>query len=162
MTATDPFGAPVSEFVKLEDILGRLVLITPNTIIKGIASTLKGQEGKTYDAVRAQVVVLDGPVSEKIEAVPTALEDFRLSGASIVPAVMARFKATGATVGGGQGEYDVAPKDPAVPYVLGRVAQVKSSYGTPSWVLNPFDPEDAELARTYLASAPKPADPFAG
>ena len=60
MTATDPFGAPVSEFVKLDDVLGRLVLITPSTITKGIASTLKGQEGKTYDAVRALVVVLDG------------------------------------------------------------------------------------------------------
>ena len=161
MTATDPFGAPVSEFVKLDDVLGRLVLITPSTIIEGIASTLKGQEGKTYDAVRAQVVVLDGPPSEKIDAVPAVLEDFRLSGASIVPAVMARFKATGPTVGGAAGEYDVAPKDAAVQYVLGRVAQAKSSYGTPSWVLNGYDSKDAEAARQYLASAPKPADPFA-
>ena len=160
---TDPFGTPVSSFLRMEDISGCTLLIRPLTIQKNIPSTLKGQEGKTYDSVWSDVVVLAGsPNSEKIPELPYVIERMKLSGAALVPSVTGRFRVVTQTLGGKTGEFDLQPKDPAIPYVLGVLTTLKSAYGTPQWTLSDPTEDGISKARQWVKDNPlKEQDPFA-
>jgi len=138
---TDPFSDARSGFVKLEDMLGRLVLVAPKSVEQR-QSTLPGANGKTYDSIVADVVVLDGEPNEVIEEVPLTVEGAFISGAVIVNQLRAKVKTQG--------------------LVLGRLGQQPSrtkSFG-PAWVLNPPTDTDKNIARgpaqQYLASQSSP------
>lgn len=160
---TDPFGTPMSAFVKNADLVGCALLIRPLTLSKDQPSTLKGQEGKVYDSCWADVTVLAGqPDPEKIPELPYVVDRMKLSGASLVPAIVGRFRVVGPTLGGRKNEFDLSPRDPKVPYVLGRLAVRKSDYNTDSWFLEDPTAEDAALARKWIADHPvEEPDPFA-
>lgn len=155
----DPFSEAQSSFITLDDCLvdvntgkvanvgeqGRLLLIEPISI-ETRQSTLPGQTDKAYDSITANVVILDGPVTEKIEEVPFKVEGMFLSGAVIV----------------GQLKSKLPDKKPSTKYALGRVGKqpARTKGFGPAWVLNgngySLTEADKQLARNYLNSL----DPF--
>lgn len=144
MTQNDPFSDARSAFVKLDDFLGRLVLVVPKES-REEASTLPGSQGKMYEKVIADTIVLDGDVTDSIETVPGTYEDTHWSGAVVVSQLKPKIRTGG--------------------MVLGRLAQQPSKtkgFG-PAWVLQPPTDEDKVLARpaatAYLEAN---VDPFAG
>lgn len=154
-----PFTTAVTEFVNKEDVKDRLILIRPLTLQRGLPSTMKGaKEGDSYDAIFADVAVLDGEVTDKIDMVPMVVNAMKLAGATLTPSILARCKIGKVTVGGRRGEVDLQPKDPDSPYVLGRLETRKSDYGTPMWVLSEFSKRDVKVAMAYLDSLPDDDD----
>ncbi len=146
MTTNDPFSDARAGFVKLDDLLGRLLLVIPLTI-EDRDSTQPGSAGKTYESITADVIVCDGEVTDMIEEVPTTLEGIFISGGVIVPQLKPKLPRAGKGSG----------------MVLGRLAQQPSqrfAKGSPAWVL--AEPTDADkviarpLANAYLSEN----DPF--
>lgn len=158
---TDPFSEARSSFVTLEDCFrdsdgavlpvgspkGRLILVEPLSIEKR-QSNLPNQTDKMYDSITANVVILDGPVTEKIEAIPFKVDGMFLSGSVIVNQLKPK----------------LPDKRPAQKYALGRVgkqpSQTKGFGG--AWVLNgngyTVTEADKKLARSYLETL----NPFDG
>lgn len=136
---TDPFSDARDAFIKSEDLLGRLLLITP--LSKGEReSTLPGSAGKLYEFVETTTVVLDGKVTDMIEAVPLVLEGQQYTGGTLTGQLLPKLAKHG--------------------MVLGRLDQEPSktkSFG-PMWILRPPTGDDRQMARDYLAA--HPADPF--
>lgn len=139
----DPFDGARTGFVRLEDLKDRLVLVFPQSVEER-DSTLPGAAGKKYESVTADVIVLDGDVTELIEEVPLTLEGIFISGAAIVPQVKPK-------IGKGRG-------------VLGRLstqAARTKGFGD-AWVLEAPTDADKALARPYaVAYQEKNLDPFA-
>lgn len=126
----DPFASASSAFVKMEDLLGRLLLIYPTGRGERI-STLPGQQGKPYEYVVTDTHVLDGPATDKIDAIPAVLDGLQYQGQSITPQLTPKI---------GRG----------VP-VLGRLIQKPSQtkgFG-PAWVLDSPTDADKDAARRY-------------
>lgn len=139
---TDPFSDARSGFVKLDDLLGRLLLIVPKSVETRPSRMPGAPAGATYESITADVIVLDGPVTELVEEVPMTIEGTFISGGVIVP--------------------QLKPKIASQGMVLGRLGQQPSQtkqFG-PAWVLQPPTDADKVLARpaanTYLAAN----DPF--
>lgn len=146
---TDPFSEARSGFVKFEDIVGRGLLFVPlsSEIRK---STLKGQEGKDVLTVITDIVVLDGPVTEQVEAVPLTLESVPVMSTAVVNQLKVKI-----------GKKGPDNKTPAM--VLGVLGRQTSSYGTPMWILEAPEEKHKALAR-QAAKAFTPSDeddPFA-
>jgi hypothetical protein len=148
----DPFSDARAGFVKLDDLVDRLVLVVPLSIEER-KSTLPGSEGKTYESITADVIVCDGDVTDMIEEVPMVLEGIFVSGGVIVPQVKPKLP-RGNKEGG---------------MVLGRLGQQPSQTykkGSPAWVLNEPTDEDKVIARplakAYLAAQREATDPFSG
>ena len=145
-TEKDPFSDARAGFVKLDDLLGRLLLIVPLSIEER-ASTQPGRVGETYESITADVIVCDGEVTDMIEEVPMTLEGIFVSGGVIVPQLKPKLPRGGSATGG---------------MVLGRLGQQPSQHkkGSPAWVLQEPTEEDKviarPLARDYLADN----DPF--
>lgn len=142
---SDPFDDARSAFVKLDDLLGRLVLVVPLEV-RTEPSTLPGSQGKTFEKVIADTVVLDGPVTDLIEAVPSTLDELHWSGQVVVGQLKPKVRITNGMV-------------------LGRLAKQPSKtkgFG-PAWVLE--SPTDADkviarpAAKAYLDAHAEP-DPF--
>jgi hypothetical protein len=146
----DPFSDARAGFVKLDDLLGRLLLIVPLSI-EDRPSTKPGRTGETYESITADVIVCDGDVTDMIDEVPMVLEGIFVSGGVIVPQLKPKLP-RGNREGG---------------MVLGRLGQQPSQHkkGSPAWVLNEPTEDDKVIARplakAYLA-ANQPSDPFAG
>lgn len=70
----DQFDVATNVFVGPEDLDGRLLVVKPYR-----KENKKGRTGDPYVAIFADVVVLTGPVTDKIEAVPCVLEDVMFS-----------------------------------------------------------------------------------
>jgi hypothetical protein len=137
---SDPFSDASDAFVKLDNLLGRLVLVRP-TGSGERESTLPGAAGKTYTYVETETVVLTGDVTDLVTAVPMVLDGLQFSGQAITAQLL--------------------PKVAKGGMVLGRVGQKPSAtkgFGK-AWVLLPPDESDKVLARKWLAA--NPADPFA-
>lgn len=139
---TDPFSDARSDFIKVEDLKGRLVLIAPKDVVTR-QSRFPGQEGKTYDSVTADVIVLDGPVTESIETIPMTIDDMVISGT-----IMAS---------------QLAPKVKTRGMVLGRVAtQPSQTRGfRDAWLLEPPTEADKVIARPAASAYLAANDPFA-
>src|SRR3990172_1116959 len=75
----DPFDSASSAFVQPEVLDGRLILIMPKRL-----ESKKGKNGDPYDAIFGDVVVLSGQPADKIDAVPTVLEDVMWSSGFVV------------------------------------------------------------------------------
>ncbi len=136
---TDPFDEPTTDFTTLDDLLDRLVLVVPQSISEHES---KQQAGKTYERITADVIVLDGPVTDKVDEVPGTLTDMFISGKFLV------------------GQLRGALKKPNG-MVLGRLTQSKAHRN--AWQLTAATEADKELARPaakkYLEA--KDSDPFA-
>lgn len=142
---TDQFSDPQTEFVNAKNFVGRLALITPIATQEGVASTMKGQEGKTYDRVIADVVLLDGTPDERFgPGIPAVIEGQFLSGAALVPMLTRRTQS------------GLAPGK----MTLGRFALRKGNFPQPAVVLDVATEADKVVARQYLASLAA-QDPFA-
>ncbi len=140
--STDPFSDARSGFVKLEDLLGRLLLVVPKSIEER-ASTLPGSQGKMYASITADVIILDGPVTDLIDEVPLTLEGTYISGAVIVA--------------------QLKPKVGTHGMVLGRLGQQPAQtkgFG-PAWVLREPTDNDKVLARPAASAYLAANDPFA-
>jgi hypothetical protein len=152
----DPFADASNDFITPETLLGRLLLVKPTGVEQGIASTMPGQEGKTYDRVIADVTVLDGPISDKLTEIPCVIEGTFLSGSGLVSQLTKR-------TGGG----NLAPGR----LTLGRMANKAGRMSPKSaprhsltdripngfWSLDAPTDAEKQTARDYLNSV----DPFA-
>ena len=76
------FSDPTTEYTTIDDIDGRLVCIFPKEI-----RTQVGNDGNPYDKVVADVIVLDGPVTDKVTEVPMFIADMHLSAGAVVGAI---------------------------------------------------------------------------
>jgi hypothetical protein len=135
----DPFSDASDAFLKMDDLIGRLLLVSPQDVGER-ESTLPGSQGKVYEYVITETVVLDGDVTDLIEDIPTVLDGFQFSG----QAITAQLK----------------PKVASKGMVLGRLGQKPSQtkgFGK-AWVLQPPTDDDKVLARKWIAEN---ADPFA-
>lgn len=142
---TDEFDGARSAFVKMDDLEGRLLLVTP-TDTGERESNLPGQTGKVYTYIVADVAALDGEITDMVDAIPFELEDFQLTGANIVGQLQPKIKRNGK--------------------VLGRLTKKKAQQRgfSDAWVLAEPSEEDKQRARQYLAAKrakAAQADPFA-
>ena len=140
---TDPFQTARSGFVKLDDLLGRLLLVVPQSIEER-ESTLPGSQGRKYDSITADVIVCDGDVTDVIEEVPTTLESVFFSGAVVVNQLRGAVKGS--------------------KMVLGRLGKQKSQtkgFGD-AWVLQEPTEDDKKIARPVATAYLADNDPFAG
>jgi hypothetical protein len=153
MTMTDPFSSAREAFVKMDDVEGRLLLIT--VLDSGEReSTLRGaKEGETYTFVETDTVVLDGDVTEMIDEVPMVLEGFQFSGQAVTGQLVPQLKKKNAGTGTG--------------LVLGRLGTKPNQFKTKTWILQEPTDSDKAVARKYLAeeqerrAKAEPTDPFA-
>lgn len=140
---TDPFQTARSGFVRLDDLTGRLLLVVPQSIEER-ESTLPGSQGRKYDSITADVIVLDGDTNDVIEEIPTTLESVFFSGAVVVNQLRGAVKGN--------------------KMVLGRLGKQKSQtkgFGD-AWVLQEPDEADKKVARPAAKSYLEENDPFAG
>jgi hypothetical protein len=143
MTGTDPFADANDAFVKAEDLLGRLLLVTPTGKTGQRESTMPGQLGpdgkpKLYDWVETTTVVLDGDETEMLPTVPAVLDGFQYAGKGLTGQLMPK----------------VSTRQP----ILGRMGRKPSAtkgFG-PMWILLPPEDADKVLARRYIADNPAP------
>jgi hypothetical protein len=128
--STNPFAAPSApgSGIKWDDANGCLLLITPIALEQGISTTFG-----PADAVRADVVILDGPAAgtEHLDTL-------------VFPKILS-----------GQLTRHIGTK------VLGRLGQGVAKPGQSApWVLAEATPTDVELGQRWLASrAPQIASP---
>lgn len=149
MTEPDPFDEAHEGFLKMDDLLGRLLLITVMESGERESNLPNSKEGASYVWVETDTVVLDGDITDMIDEVPCTLEAFQFSGQRITGQLLAPLKKK--LRGAGTG------------LVLGRLAQVKAvKFKTLAWTLDAPTDADKVLARDYIANAPKvaPADPW--
>lgn len=155
----DPFGAPAPQAPRgprLRDIYGRLVLLVPTKLEIGVPNRL--QAGTTQDRMTADVIVLDGgPIAfgGKPEATPPTPHD---KTAQVPHKTAGMYISSTGLIS--QCRDALAKRALGQPgMVLGRlgVGQAKEPGQNAPWLLTPFTPADAALARAYLAQV----DPFA-
>lgn len=79
-TSEDPFATPSAEFVEVADLDGRLVICFPKRIEQATGKS----DGKPYDKVIADVVIVDGATTDKITETPFTVEEMHFSAKMIV------------------------------------------------------------------------------
>lgn len=150
---TDPFSSARAAFVKMDDVEGRLLLITVSESGERESNLPGAKQGDTYTYVVSDTVVLDGEITDMIDEVPMVLEDFQFSGEAVTGQLMGPLKKLKAGKGNGM--------------VLGRLGTKPNKFKTQTWVLQEPTDEDKAVARKYLADEAErkaketPADPFA-
>lgn len=153
ITMTDPFSSAREAFVKMDDVEGRLLLITATDSGERQSNLPKAKDGEMYTYVVTDTVVLDGEISEMIDEVPTVLEGFQFSGQAVTGQLLPAVKKYQSGNGTGM--------------VLGRLGTKGNQWKTQTWVIQEPTDEDKAVARKYLAdvaarkAAAKPEDPFA-
>lgn len=150
---TDPFSSAREAFVKMDDVEGRLLLMTLTDSGERESNLPKAKEGDVYTWVEADVVVLDGDVTEMVDEVPMVLEAFQFSGQAVTGQLMPYLKKLRAGTGNG--------------IVLGRLGTKPNKWKTKTWVIQEPTEDDKVIARQYLAAEQErkakeePKDPFA-
>lgn len=132
-TDVDPFADPVTDFadmyLNMEDLLGRTVIVVP-TSIETRPSTMPGQTGKTFDVAVSDVIVLDGPLNEKIGSLPHIAQGFWVTGSAVVNMVRSKV-GTGQPVIGHMTQVPSKTKGFGPRYELEKVGDdVKSAQST--------------------------------
>ena len=127
---TDPFSDARPGFLRVDDFLGRLILVNPKEVL------VKKSKYPPYgpvDVIVADVIVLDGEVNDVIEDVPGVHDDLQLTGSVLTGQLKPKVKKP-AEQGG---------------MVLGRVAQQPAAdrANRDAWVLQPPTEEDRVIAR---------------
>lgn len=82
--STLEFDDPTTEFVTIDDLDGRTICVFAKE--SQIAESTK-PGGKPYPKVIADVIVLDGPVTDKIAELPMLVPDMHLSATAVVASV---------------------------------------------------------------------------
>lgn len=150
---TDPFSSARAAFVKMDDVEGRLLLITVIDSGERESNLPKAKEGDVYTYVVTDTIVLDGEINDMIDEVPATLEDFQFSGEAVTGQLMGPLKKLKAGKGNGM--------------VLGRLGTKPNKFKTKTWVLQEPTDEDKAVARQWLEAekarqaAATPDDPFA-
>jgi len=140
-TSDDPFATPTTDFTVIDDLDGRLVAIVGLRMAVGVSK----QSGKEYDKVIADVIVIDGPTTDKIPSLPYTISEMHLMAGMVV----------------GQIRQYVGKGTP----VLGRVNSKPSSYNRSVKAFGLGDPTDQDKGkalpayRAYVAA--KANDAFA-
>ncbi len=129
MANDDLFDDARTGWLKTEDLVGRLLLIKAIEIGER-ESTMAGSNGKMYEYVVGDMVILDGETTELIEAIPHREEAFQFAGARLVSTLK--------------------PKIRTGRMALGRFAQVPVKGRAPAWELQPPNDKDRALATKYL------------
>jgi hypothetical protein len=129
----DDFDDARSGFVKLDDLIDRLVLVKALEVGQR-ESTLPGQSGKLYDFVVTTTHVLSGEVTDLIDEVPMVLEEFQFTGVNVVGQLKPKLR-TGKMLLG---------------VVTKRPAQKRGMQD--AWVINEPSERDRQVARKYLAA----------
>ena len=133
----DEFATPVRNFLSIEDLDGRLVIAFPHSI-----DTLTSpKNGKDYQRIIADVVVVDGKTTDKLPKLPHLATDMHLSATGVVASLRAM-------VGKGRP-------------VLGRVDSRPSSFNKNVPAYGLADPTDADKAAARPALAQYRAGQFA-
>lgn len=155
--AQDPFSGPTGDFDRIQDQLGRLLLITPTDHLVDLI-TQYTKKGETSDAIEADVVALDG------EDGPEEFDDMRIFQGPLIMSLKKAAKFNKAYPAGD-------PKTGFPKMILGRLARGEDKtgqltpnlYGTAAdkrpWILTAPTEEDRVLARKWIADQ-KPSDPF--
>lgn len=132
MSNPDPFADPGSgRGIQWEPLKGRLLLITPHSVEEKVKTkyTRPGEDGK--DAIRADVVVLDGP--DASDTTPDVL---------VFPGVLVA-----------QLRSKIGQK------VIGRLGQgIATGGNNPPWRLDQATDADKKIGMTYLANGVVNAD----
>lgn len=89
----DPFDSASSAFVRLDDLMGRLLLIAPKAV-----EPRQGENGE-YECVISDVIVLDGKETEQITEIPMTIEDMWVIGQTIVGQVKPKIRKSGMVLG---------------------------------------------------------------
>lgn len=150
---TDPFSTAREAFVKMDDVEGRLLLITVQDSGERESTLPKAKEGDTYTYIVTDSVVLDGELTEMIDEIPMELEGFQFSGEAITGQLLPALKKVQNGTGNG--------------LVLNRLGTKGNKWKTKTWILTEPTDEDKALAREYLTTvearkkATTPSDPFA-
>jgi len=144
---TQAFGKPAEptpggDFVRLDDLHDRLLLIQPKKIDTVPSKQLDddGNPKPPYERITADVVVLDGrpKIGGRSVELPYVVRDMWLSGGQLV------------------GQIRDYVGNPETPYALGRLGRGEpNSFGTAPRILEAYDDDDAQIAVKYLeAQAP--------
>lgn len=72
----DPEAKSSEDFVTVDDLDGRLICVYPKECRREKSTK---SDGKDYDKIVADVIVLDGPVTEKIGSVPLFVPDMHFN-----------------------------------------------------------------------------------
>lgn len=150
---TDPFSDAREAFVKMDDVEGRLLLITVTDDGERESNLPNAKAGEMYAYVVTDTVVLDGEITDMIDEVPMVLEDFQFSGQAVTGQLLPALKKLRSGKGNGM--------------VLGRLGTKPNAFKTKTWVIKSPTEEDKTVARLWLAEEEKrqaaavPADPFA-
>lgn len=140
MTQGDPFDDARSGFVKLDDLLGRLLIVAP----KSLEQRKSKENGDMYDVVIADVVVCDGAVTDVIEQVPTTLDGIMFGGVVVVNQLRSKIRDGRLVLGR-----------------MGQQANQTRAKGAPAWVLEPPTDADKVIARPLAKEYQNANDPFA-
>lgn len=140
-TATeDPFDVATSEFIGPEDIDGRLILAIPYEV-----GTAKGTNGDPYDYVICDMLVLDGPATDKV---PGPFP-FEVKGQRFQSGIIASLK----------------PRVAQRRMTIGRVHGQPSKYKTTAYrLVEPTAEEIAKakpIANAWIERRTQATDPFA-
>jgi hypothetical protein len=77
----DLFEDVVADYVGIDDLDGRHLVVIPDRIETAESTS---QPGKTYERIIGDVIVLDGPVTDKITEVPFVVTEMYLSATNVV------------------------------------------------------------------------------
>lgn len=141
-TATDdPFDVATSEFIEPADIDGRLILAIPYEV-----GSAKGSNGDPYDYVICDMLVLDGPSTDKIDM---SKGPFEVKGQRFQSGIIAALK----------------PRVAQRRMTIGRVNSQTSKYKTLAYRLVEPTPEEIAKAKpialAWQERRTQATDPFA-
>jgi hypothetical protein len=78
-SSDDLFEDVVADYVTVDDLEDRHIVVIPDRI-----ESATGKNGDPYDRIVADVIVLDGPVTDKITEIPFTVTEMYLSAKNVV------------------------------------------------------------------------------
>jgi hypothetical protein len=160
--AGDPFSQPSGggSYLKPVDLFGALILLTPIKIEEVKDNFDKGADPKLVERLTADTVVLDGVHAGK------EFDAMWWSNAPIVGSGKAALERRSGAILGRLFRFPIGEDKKAGKYQTPADIEAALTAWRPgmpnvrfSWKLAPFNPEDAQVARAYLASK-QPVSPF--
>jgi hypothetical protein len=154
----DPFGQPSTGggFPKVHELFDALVLLTPIKI--ETVQKYRGKPGETQERLTADVVILDGPRAGE------EYDSMYLSQSPIIKAAKTALRTGVPSVLGRVHRYPTNEDKKAGKYTTREDIEKALAAWRPgmgdapsfAWALSPFDEDDAQKARAYLAAKASP------
>lgn len=143
--STDEFTIEIedaqSDYVRVNDIDGRNVVVFPSKV-----DTAKGDNGEPYEFLVADVIVLDGAVTELMDTIPFVVTDMRLTSQPLVSNGKRMLK-----------------KGTDKPFA-GKINSQKGKFGNKAYGITTWEPEEPKRAlanteaKKYMQSRATVAD----